>query len=202
MVERRGQGVRMSDIAAGAGVSRQALYLHFSSRTDLLVETTRYGDKVRDIDQRLVRWRAATSGLDLLEAFIEFWGNYIPEIYGIARALLAARDTDEAAAAAWTDRMAAIRGGCQYIVETLHKESKLVSTWTTAQATDMLWTIVSIRNWEQLTQECGWSNESYVDWLRAITQRILLKTIEQPANPAPNLPDTAKESLSVKPDCF
>ena len=33
MEKRRGQGVLMKDIAEAAGVSRQALYLHFGSRT-------------------------------------------------------------------------------------------------------------------------------------------------------------------------
>ena len=46
MEQRRGQGVRMSDIAGAAGVSRQAVYLHFGSRTELMVAATHYGDEV------------------------------------------------------------------------------------------------------------------------------------------------------------
>ena len=41
MEERRGLGVRMSDIAKAAGVSRQAVYLHFDSRIELLSATTK-----------------------------------------------------------------------------------------------------------------------------------------------------------------
>ncbi len=33
--EKAGSGVRMSDIARQAGISRQAVYLHFASRTEL-----------------------------------------------------------------------------------------------------------------------------------------------------------------------
>ena len=46
----RGAGVRMSDIAKEAGISRQALYLHFPNRADLLVATTQHVDAVKDID--------------------------------------------------------------------------------------------------------------------------------------------------------
>ena len=94
---RRGQEVRMSDIAKAAGVSRQAVYLHFNSRTELMVATTHYIDQVRGLEERLQRYRSATDGVEILDEFVEFWGNYIREIYGIAKALLAVRETDEAA---------------------------------------------------------------------------------------------------------
>ena len=99
--EHGGRGVRMGDIAAAAGISRQALYLHFASRTELLVATTRFVDERLDLEQRLAASRSASSGTQRLARFIEFWGSYIPEIQGVARALLLARDTDDAAAAAW-----------------------------------------------------------------------------------------------------
>ncbi len=41
--------------------------------------------------------------MELLDRSVEVWGNYIPEIYGLAKALLIARETDDATAAAWDD---------------------------------------------------------------------------------------------------
>ena len=90
----------MADVAKAAGISRQALYLHFASRSELLVATTHHVDDVRGLHERNLRWRAADDGLELLESFIEFWGNYLPEIFGLARALLSVRDSEEAAATA------------------------------------------------------------------------------------------------------
>ena len=113
MEERNGQGVRMSDVAGAAGVSRQAVYDHFGSRSDLMVSTVRYGDTVLGLDGRLSRYRAASSGTERLGAFVEFWGNYVPEIHGIARALLSARENDEAVAAAWDDRMGVVYEACR-----------------------------------------------------------------------------------------
>lgn len=45
----------------------------------------------------MARFRATTRGLEALEAFVEVWGNYIPDIHGLAKALLTSRDTEEAA---------------------------------------------------------------------------------------------------------
>ena len=178
MEERQGQGVRISDVAAAAGVSRQAVYLHFASRAELMVATARYGDKVRGLDERLRRYRAATSGVERLEAFVEFWGNYIPEIYGIARALLAARETDEAVAAAWDDRMGVVYEACRNIIERLHCDETLAPGWPCNEAADLLWTMLSIRNWESLTIERGWSTSRYVGLMQELTKRTFVRELE------------------------
>jgi AcrR family transcriptional regulator len=120
MEEHRGQGVHMRDIAEVAGISRQAVYDHFGSRAKLLVATTHYVDEIRGLKERRRRFQAATTRVERLEAYVEFWGNYIPEIYGMARALLAVRETDEAADAAWDDRMGAVRESCHKTIEALH----------------------------------------------------------------------------------
>ena len=78
MEQRRGQGVQMGDIAKAAGISRQALYLHFGSRTELMIATSNYVDEVKGLNERLKQLKAATTGIELLEACIEVWGNYIP----------------------------------------------------------------------------------------------------------------------------
>lgn len=171
----------MSDIAAAAGVSRQAIYLHFGSRAELLIAATRHGDAVLGLDERLRDYREATSGVATLDAFVTFWGNYIPEIYGLARALLAARETDEAAAAAWNDRMAAVRDGCRNVVEALQRDGTLAPHWSRDEAIDILWTLLSIRNWEALTIDCGWSREQYVARIRTLATSALVREGENKA---------------------
>ena len=47
--------------------------------------------------------------LAILDAFIEAWGNYIPEIYGVGRALMAMQETDAEARHAWESRMQLVR---------------------------------------------------------------------------------------------
>jgi len=172
--EHRGRGVRMGDIAKRAGISRQAVYLHFGSRAELLVAATRYLDEVLDLDRRLAPSRAATSGAERLALYIDFWGHYIPEIYGVAKALLLARDTDQAAAAAWNDRMLAMRDGCRAAIEALHSEGNLASEWAPERAADALWTMLLVPNWENLTGECGWSTRQYVCWMKTVAKRTFI----------------------------
>lgn len=172
-----GRGVRMGDIARQAGISRQAVYLHFASRTELLVAATRHLDQVLDVDRRLAPSRAATSGAQRLALYIECWGSYIPEIYGVAKALLLAQDADEAAAAAWKDRMLAMREGCQAAIDALYADNNLAPGWTRPKATDALWTLLLVPNWEHLTIHCGWSNREYVRRLKDLAERSFVRNV-------------------------
>ena len=125
----QGKGVRMADIAREAGITRQALYLHFKKRSELLIAVTRYVDAVKNVDERLISSRTAKTGIERLNAYIEAWGNYIPEIYGIGKALLAMKDIDEDAAMAWEDRMQAVRHGCVAVVTALLVDNRLKSCY-------------------------------------------------------------------------
>jgi AcrR family transcriptional regulator len=173
--EQKGKGVRMSDIANQAGVSRQAVYLHFSSRTELLDATTKYMDEKLDLTSRLAPSRMSTSGPERLALYVEFWGNYIPEIYGVAKAMLMVQDTDEAAAAAWNDRMAAFREGCMAAIELLYAEGKLNNAWTIETAVDTLWTMLSVSSWENLVVKCAWSNKQYISRMQVLTKLTFVK---------------------------
>lgn len=173
-----GREVRMRDIAQAAGISRQALYLHFPNRADLLIATTRHLDDVNKVDERLASSRAAASGVERLDAFVEAWANYIPEIAGVALALSAMMEGDEAARIAWSDRMQAVREGCLRAVEALERDGHRRSDLTVAEATDLLWVQLSIRNWKQLTQECGWSQARYAEAQKAIARRTHTTTCE------------------------
>lgn len=174
MEQRHGLGVRMSDIAKEAGVSRQAVYLHFSSRTDLMIATTQYVDEIKGLNERLKRFNAATSGIGLLEECVDVWGNYIPEIYGIARALMNTRETDEATAAAWNGCMGGLREACREIIDGLDHDGVLAAEWSSDEAVVMLWTMLSVQNWEQLTIECGWSTSQYISWMKLLLKRTFV----------------------------
>ena len=166
--------VRMSDIAADAGISRQALYLHFPNRAELLVATTRYIDEVKDVDGRLAASRTAASGRERLAAYIDMWCNYSPAVYGVLKAIMAMKDTDAEAALAWNDRMQAVRHGCEAAVKALAKDGELTTGLSTKKATDTLWMLLSVRNWEQLTIECGWSQKQYISTIRELAYQALI----------------------------
>lgn len=171
----RGREVRMTDIAETAGVSRQAIYLHFPTRADLLVATTLHIDEVKKVDERLARSRAARTGTDRLDAFIEAWGNYIPEIYGVARALMIMSDTDEAAKLAWDSRLQAMREGCQAAIDALDRDDMLSARYSAAEATDLLTALLSVRTWEHLTSDCCWSQDLYIEKIKVLAWQAFVR---------------------------
>jgi AcrR family transcriptional regulator len=162
LLEGGGSKVRMADIAAAAKISRQALYLHFPTRAELLIAATRHVDEVKDVDARLAASRSAPTGRARLAAFIAAWGGYIPEIHGVGRALMAMQGTDAEAASAWSDRMRAVRHGCAAAVDALQRDGDLAPSFTPETATDFLSMLVSVPNWEHLVLDCGWPQERYV----------------------------------------
>ena len=174
MEERRGQGVSMGEIAKAAGISRQAVYLHYPSRTELVVATTAYVDEVKGLAKRLEQLNTATTATELLDISVDVWANYIPEIYGLAKAMMLTRDSDESMAVAWHGCMACLRDAVKDVVDAIVREGKLASTWSKEEATDLIYTLLSINNWEQLTMECGWTNAQYIECMKKLLVRLLI----------------------------
>lgn len=170
-----GGRLRMSDIARAAGISRQALYLHFTSRTELLVETTKYQDRLHDSDGRLEASRTAGSGVERLDAFVQAWTAYLPRIRNAARTLLVLAETDAEARAAWRERMQDMREGCEAAVLALARDGDLAVGLTPEQATDMLWTLLSYRTWEHFRDECGWSETECAAGILDMARRMLVR---------------------------
>ncbi len=171
--------VRMSDIAKAAGVSRQAVYLHFPSRADLLVAATLLDDERRGAQERLAASRSAETGRERLDAYTACWADYVPEIQGLAKAFLAMVETDEEAASAWNSRMRDMREGCEAAVKALKKDGDLADGLTVRAATDLYWTLLSVRNWQHLTETCGWSNKDYKKHVMAAARRMLIKNTDR-----------------------
>ena len=167
---------RMSDVAREAGVSRQAVYLHFPSRADLLVATTRYIDEVEDVGGQMGAVFTHGTGRDQLEAFVQTWGNYIPIVHGGAKRLLAIKDTDSDAEAAWQDRMTGLYNVCSSVIDALAGDGQLAEGLTSTEATDLMWSIVSVRQWENLTIDRGMTHERYLE----LTHLTLLRTLVAP----------------------
>ncbi len=167
-------GIRMSDIAKRTGLSRQALYLHFRTRGELLVAATHHLDEICGSDERLAASRSAPSGRERLHAYIQAWGTYIPAIYSMAKVMLAMKDTDKDAAEAWGARMIDMKEGCQAAIAALARDGQLTDAHSQGEATDILWTMLSVRNWEQLTIECGWTQKQYIATTQTLAQKIFV----------------------------
>lgn len=169
-----GAEVRMADIARHAQVSRQAVYLHFGSRADLLIAATHHVDASLDLEARLKPSRTASSGIERVALYVEFWGRYVPLVHGVASALIAMRERDAAAAAAWDEREAALKDGCAGAVDQLIEDDSLAPCWERETAIALFWNQLSVANWERLTLECGWTQTQYVKRMQLLLNRTLV----------------------------
>jgi AcrR family transcriptional regulator len=171
---------RMADIAKRAGVTRQALYLHFANRAELLIAVTRYVEELHGSDARLAPSRAAKTGVERLDAFIEAWAGFLPEIHRVAKALILLSETDEAAKIAWAGRMDAMRHGCAAAIMALHNDRALSPGLSPKQATDLLLAMLSVQTWEQLTLSSGWTHRDYAQHMKAAARRLFVKSAQLP----------------------
>lgn len=172
MEERQGQGVRIEDVAKAAGVSRQAVYLHFDSRAILLKATLDYVEEVLRFRERILPV-FGKSGEDGLNALIDFWSAFIVDSYGISKAFLTARHHDPDAAAVWNEKMDALYQGCLSIMRCTQRDGLLRAGWTPETAADLVWSTISIENWEHLTIERGWARGEYVERMKQLLTQLL-----------------------------
>ena len=181
LITRRGDAhVTMAQIARAARVSRQAVYLHFADRAALMVGVARHLDAGLGLPAEIQRIADARSGADMVEAMVSLQTRTNPSLWAVARAVDAVRRTDAAAERAWQDRLGARLAGCRHIVARLESEGNLRPDLDASSAADVLWTITSLRTWEDLVLERGWSPQTYQ---RHVT-RLLLETLTRGARTA------------------
>ena len=174
LTERGYHGVGMEEVARAAGVSRQAVYLHFKSKSDLLVAMARYIDEVIGVPELLKPVREAKTALEAMQAGIRAYATIEPQIYDAATVVYAARRSDEAAEAAWQDRMSFRREGIRHGMEMLEQEGLLTKGWTVDEAADFAFALLSLHTYENLVVERGWSIDQFVLRLQAALKSILV----------------------------
>src|SRR5262245_3704568 len=72
MEKSRDLQVRIADIAAAAGVSRQAVYLHFGNRANLLLAAVQYRDRISPV-QTIARAAEEDAVPGALANFVTAW---------------------------------------------------------------------------------------------------------------------------------
>lgn len=169
-----GSDASMGDIAAAAGVTRQLLYVHFDNRTALLLELTRLVDDAARTPTLQAAIDSAPDARVALREAVRVQGRIKPQIQGVANSLDRLRRTDEAAAEAWNEREDARHRRCRAVIGRLADEGLLSSDWPSDAAADLLWSATSLRSWEDLVGQRGWSTKKWVDRTVASLEATLI----------------------------
>lgn len=178
------QAPTMQEVAVRAGVSRQAVYLHFADRTALFVEVARAADAGLRTPARQRMVDEAPTGRQALREAIALQAWLKPRLRGIATAMDVLRRSDPAAEAAWQEREQARLGRCVDLVQRLRAEGCLADGWDVASAARCFWAVTSQRVWDDLVRDQGWSTPRYRRHLTRLLESALLKPESAPRGAA------------------
>src|SRR4029077_6492493 len=134
-------------------------------RAELFTAVVRHGDEQRGIPAAVQRVMDAPSGVDAIRAMVALQARLNPDIWPIARALEAVRRVDAAAERSWQDRLEHRLNGCRAIVAPLAEEGTLRKDMPESVAADLLFTLTSLRMWEDLVLERGWPAKRYEEYV-------------------------------------
>ena len=174
MDEAPGAPVSMGAVAQRAGVSRQALYLHFADRAALFVEVSRLVDSTERTADRQRRVDQAPSGREALRQAVALQGVLKPRVNGLAVTMDVMRRADPAANAAWQEREHARLSRCEDVIRRVDTEGKLGPAWDVPTAAGLMWAVTSQRVWDDLVCDQGWSQARYVARLTTLLEWALL----------------------------
>jgi len=145
----------MAAVAAASGYSRMALYRHFGSRAGLLTALLAHIDEAEEADAAVREILKAPTADEIVERLFAWWAGYVPRFAGVARGVLAAKDTDPDLRAAWEDRMRNLRRVCDAVADRAAQENNAREALA-----DQLWALVSVPLWIQLSND-GWDADRY-----------------------------------------
>jgi len=174
LLEERGTGVRIADVAARAEVSRQAVYLHFGDRASLFVALGDHIDVSFGRDDLRAHVFGAPTGVQSLRRWVHTMSWYTAKIDSVSRILELAAESDDALAAVWKDRMTGRRNHVRRIAERIAGEGQLADGWTVEAAADLIFTVTLPGPWRVLTSVMGWGQEQYAETIARLLERSVV----------------------------
>ncbi len=175
LVEKSGSAIKIAEIAAQAGVSRQAVYLHFGDRSGLLVAVVDHIDKNLGSVNLREHVFGAPSGVEALQRWVETMSWYTAKIDRVTEVMESRQYEDSDLATAWRNRMNRRQDLLRYqIAERLEREGQLATAWTARTAAEIIYVVTMPGPWRELTRELGWTPSQYSDHIWGLLKRGLL----------------------------
>jgi AcrR family transcriptional regulator len=148
----------MGLVAERAGVTRRAVYLHFTSRGELVRALFDHIAEEEGLADSLAPVWSAPDAVQALRAWVRHVADYHPRLMAVDRAVERMRHHDADAEAHRATVTAAQLGTCRRLAEWLDREGRLAAPWTVEGAADMLFALVSTDLFARLLELRGWSD--------------------------------------------
>lgn len=164
--------VGLEAVAREAGVSRQAIYLHFASKAEL-VEALHRRINEQDVAPAMARVWTRRTARSALDAFVAASAEAIPRILAIADALAPPRQDTELTAT-WEASGEGRYADCLRMGQWLERDGVLAAGVTARDAADVLWMMASMPSYALLVVQRGWTPQRWTRWVRTALHRALL----------------------------
>ena len=176
LIEEQGfQAFTMTAVAERAGVSRRAVYLHFATRTDLLIALYRSLGQTEELAASLQAVWDCPDGVSALAEWARHIARSHPRILAIILAVERARDGDKDAA----DLRATIQGnwlkGSRKLIQWLADDGRLAPHWSVDTASDLMWALMSPDLLDRLLTERHWSRGQLAEHLEVLFRSTFVR---------------------------
>ncbi len=154
-------------VAKRAGVSRQAIYLHFPSKAELLTALHLH-IFATDVAPAIERHPStdAVSALDALDAMIAVDVEVVSKVWRIHEALQMARRQHPEVEETLRPREEERYGELLDLGRWLKREGALPRNIRVGSFADMMWGLMNVGTYRNLVIERGWSLDQYTRWVR------------------------------------
>jgi AcrR family transcriptional regulator len=160
----------MAAVAARAGVTRRAVYLHFTSRAELVSALYEYLGDAEGLRVSLSRVWLSPDALAALDEWAHHIARTHPRILAVARAHDRFRRIDPDAGRYWRQVMDGWLKGCRRLMSWLDDEGQLAPRWTVNAAADMMYGLMSFDLLERMCEDRRWSRKRYGEALALLFQ--------------------------------
>ena len=168
------QGAGLEAVAKRAGVSRQAIYLHFPSKPELLTALHLHifdTDVLPAVERHPVT--ASMTALEVLDANVAVDVEVASTVWRIHEALSTARRQHPEVEATLRPRDEERYREVVDIGRRLEKEGELPPGIDVGTFADMYWGLMNVGTYRNLVVERDWSLDAYEHWVRR-TIRLLI----------------------------
>jgi len=172
-----GPSLRLADVASRAGVSRQAIYLHFGSRSGLLLALLPRMQERLGLEQLYQGVVEAPSGVEALPLMVGFFGALDRGLDEAGWVLEEAQYLDEAFGKDWRGRTAALRGLVRDLMIRLSAEKVLREVWDIEGATDLFSSLTSFGAWREFNRESAQVSARWEETITDLVKRALIEGV-------------------------
>jgi AcrR family transcriptional regulator len=179
VVEHQGlDALTMAAVAERAGCSRRAVYLHFSTRTELLLALFSHVAEAEDLAGSLLPVRQATDAVTALTEWVNHLARYFPRIHAMAHAVDTMARCDPDADESRYFARSGQHDTASDLIAGLEREGRLAPGLTADAAADILFALSGLEVFERLTIDRRWSTDRYAQHLAAVLRATLVADVD------------------------